>query len=506
MMFRSFTRLTTAAAAAAFLATAVPVVAQESPAGAASEASANAAVESASVTEHAIVIDGQRIDYTATAGTLLLRNADGVPAASIFYVAYQRQGVEPEDRPVTFSYNGGPGAAAVWVHMGAFGPRKIAADAEGLPLPPPGTLVDNPHTLLDVTDLVFIDPAGTGYSRVLPGGRREDFHGVRQDAASIGDFMRLWITRNGRWASPKYLAGESYGTTRNAAVASYVQSRFGMHLNGIVMISTVLNFQNQDFNPGNDIPFIIHLPTYAATAWFHGKLQREPDGSLPEFLHEVETYARGEYAWALLQGDRLTPEKRAEVAARIAAYTGLSTGFVLENDLRILLGRFQKELRRDEGVVVGRLDSRFTAVSGDRGAERPDFDPAMAGLDVGYVALIQDYLRRDLGWQSDLPFQALSNVRPWDYGVANQYVNVAEDLRQAIERNPKLRVLFAAGYYDFATPYFDTVFTVDHLGLPESLRGNLHIEYYESGHMMYVREVDHAKLKRDIVALIDATR
>lgn len=461
--------------------------------------------EITSVTDHAIVVNGVRIDYTATAGTLLLRNGDGKPTASLFYVAYQRKGVDPASRPVTFSYNGGPGSAAVWVHMGAFGPKKVAADAEGLPLPPPGKLVDNPHTLLDVTDLVFIDPAGTGYSRILADGKREDFHGVRQDGASVGEFIRLWITRNERWASPKYLAGESYGTTRNAVVANYVQSRFGMHLNGIVMVSTVLNFQNQDFNVGNDIPFIIHLPTYAATAWYHGKLAGEPRSSLREYLDEVEEYARGEYAWALLQGDRLSAEKRDEVAARVAAYTGLSRQFVLQNDLRIVLGRFQKELRRDEGVMVGRLDSRFTGQNRDLGAERPEFDPAMAGLDVGYVAMIQDYLRRELGWESDQPFQAISNVRPWDYGVANQYVNVAEDLRMAIERNPELHVLFTAGYYDFATPYFDTVFTVDHIGLPESMRDNLRIEYYEAGHMMYVREVDHAKMKRDIVALIEDT-
>ncbi|HSF39547.1 MAG TPA: peptidase S10, partial [Thermoanaerobaculia bacterium] len=284
--------------------------------------------EKSSITRHTLTLDGQKIPYTATAGTLVLTDDEGAPKASVFYVAYSRDGVkDPAERPVTFSFNGGPGAASLWVHMGGFGPKKVLRTDEGMELAPPGRLVDNEFSMLDVTDLVFLDPVSTGFSRPAPGEDPKQFHGVTQDVESVAEFIRLWITRNKRWASPKFLAGESYGTTRAAGLALHLDQRYGMQLNGVILISSILNWQNQEFNVGNDMAYIIHLPTYAATAWYHKKLPPELSGDLKKTLAEVEDFARNEYASALMQGDRLAPEKRKEIAARLARYTGLSPDY-----------------------------------------------------------------------------------------------------------------------------------------------------------------------------------
>ncbi len=460
--------------------------------------------EKVSTTRHTITLDGQKIAYTANAGNMVLKDEDGNAKASIFYVAYTKDGVkDPGERPVTFSFNGGPGAASLWVHLGAFGPRRVERTEEGMGLPPPGRLVDNEYSLLDVTDLVFIDPVSTGYSRPAPGEDPKQFHGVRQDIEWVAEFIRLWVTRNERWASPKLIAGESYGTTRAAGLAQYLGERYGMALNGVVMVSSVLNWQNQEFNVGNDMPYILHLPTYAATAWYHKKLPAELQGDLRKTLDEVEQFARGEYALALLQGDRLAPEKRREIAARIARYTGLSTDYVERSNLRVEIYRFTKELLRSEGKTVGRLDTRFTGSDLDAVGEQPEYDPASVSTDGPYTAMVNDYLRRELGYKEDRPYERLAQVWPWSWaGFENKYVNLAEALRKAMTRNPDLQVLFTCGYYDLATPYFDSVYTVDHLGLAESLRGHVKIAYYEAGHMMYIREVDHAKLKKDIADFI----
>ncbi|HEX3128509.1 MAG TPA: peptidase S10, partial [Thermoanaerobaculia bacterium] len=480
---------------------AVPVHAQEKEkAPAPDEKTAKPPEEKVSTTRHTIMLDGQKIAYTANAGNMVLKDEEGKAKASVFYVAYTKDGVkDPGDRPVTFSFNGGPGAASLWVHLGAFGPRRVERTGEGMGLPPPGRLVDNEHSLLDVTDLVFIDPVSTGYSRPAPGEDPKQFHGVRQDVEWVAEFIRLWVTRNERWASPKLLAGESYGTTRAAGLAQFLAERYGMTLNGVILISSVLNWQNQEFNVGNDMPYILHLPTYAATAWYHKKLPPELQGDLRKTLDEVEAFARGEYALALLQGDRLAPEKRREIAARVARYTGLSPEYVERSNLRIEISRFTKELLRAEGKTVGRLDTRFTGSDLDSVGEEPEYDPASASTDGPYVAMVNDYLRRELGYKEDRTYERLAMVWPWSWaGFENKYVNLAEALRKAMTRNPDLQVLFTCGYYDLATPYFDSVYTVDHLGLAESLRGHVKLAYYESGHMMYIREVDHAKLKKDV--------
>ncbi len=462
--------------------------------------------ETRSVTHHTLTLDGKRIAYTATAGTLVLKDDDGEPLASVFSVAYTRDGVEdPAARPVTFSFNGGPGAAAVWVHLGAFGPKKVLTDDEGMPQPPPGKLVDNPYSILDVTDLVFIDPIGTGFSRAAPGVDAERFYNYEGDVESVGAFIRLWITRNGRWASPKFLAGESYGTIRSAGLADHLQERYGMYLNGVLLISPTLNRLYKQFDVGNELPNLIFLPSYAATAWYHGKLPEELAGDLRATLDEVEAFALGEYASALLQGDSLAPEARRRIAARLARYTGLAVDYVELSNLRIMNFRFVKELLRPEGKTVGRLDSRFTGRDLDAAGEFFEFDPSLSATDVGYSTLINDYLRRTLGYESDLVYERLNlEVNfAWSFeGFENRYLDVSETLRGAMTRNPHLRVLLACGYYDLGTPYFDSVYTVAHLGLPEELRGNIGITYYEAGHMMYIREADHAKLRRDVTELI----
>jgi len=485
-----------------FLSVAIPITAsaEDMP----SETSEKAEVEETkSVTRHSFVLDGERIDYTATAGTLVIRGEEQEPLASVFYVAYTKNGVDdPASRPVTFSFNGGPGAAAVWVHLGAFGPKKVLADPEGMPLPPPGRLVDNPYSVLDVTDLVFIDPVSTGFSRPAPGVDAKRFHGLEADVESVGELIRLWIARNSRWASPKFLAGESYGTTRAAGLALHLQERYGMYLNGVVMISSVLNWINQEIDVGNDLAYAIHLPSYTAAAWYHGKLPEEL-GDLQTAVEQAERFALGEYASALVKGDWLSPPARERVAERVALLTGLSAEYVEASRLRIDIYRFCKELLRSEGKTIGRLDTRFTGYDLDSAGERFEFDPSMTAVDVGYVTMLNDYLRRELGYETDLVFKSLENVFPWKWEhFDNRYVNVAETLRAAMTRNPELEVLFTSGYYDLATPYFDTPYTVAHLGLPEELRENVDIEYYEAGHMMYIREADHRKFKRDVAEFI----
>ena len=461
--------------------------------------------EKVSRTHHTITLGGQKIAYTADAGTLVLKDDEGTPKASIFYIAYTRDGGrEPAERPVTFCFNGGPGAASLWVHLGAFGPKKVARDEEGLALPPPFRLVDNEQSLLDLSDLVFIDPVSTGYSRPAPGQDPKQFHGVRQDVESVAEFIRLWVTRNERWASPKLIAGESYGTTRAAGLALYLDQRFGMQLNGLALVSSVLNWQNQEFHVGNDMPYLLHLPTYAATAWYHKKLPPELSGDLRKTLEEVESFVLNEYAWALMQGDRLPAERRREVARKVARYSGLSPEYVERTNLRVEIFRFTKELLRDQGKTVGRLDSRFTGTDLDAVGETFEFDPSMVSLDGPYAAAFNDYIRRELGFKEDRVYERLSGkVWPWSFeGFENQYANLAEPLRQAMTRNPHLRVLITSGYYDLATPYFDAFYTVDHLGLPAELRGNVRVTTYEAGHMMYIRKTDHERFKRDVADLL----
>jgi carboxypeptidase C (cathepsin A) len=458
------------------------------------------------VTQNSVEIAGHVINYTATTGTVLLREEDEKaghkPKAAVFYVAYTKNDVDTQNRPITFAFNGGPGSSSVWLHMGLLGPRRVLFDDVGNMTPPPYQLVNNEYSLLDVSDVVFIDPVSTGFSRAVPGEKANQFHEFEKDIESIADFIRLWTTRNNRWSSAKFLCGESYGTTRAAALSGYLQDKYGMYLNGLLMISTILNFQSALFHVGNDMPCILYLPVYAATAWYHEKLDAELQQlALTELLEQVEAFAEGEYASALMLGSKLGQAREGAIADKLARFMGVSAEFIQRNNLRVELHRFIKELRREERITVGRLDSRFTGIDRDAAGSVYEYDPSHTNITGPYTAVLNDYVRRVLGFESDLSYEILTDkVRPWDYGkkYANQYVNVAETLRGAMSRNPYLRVLFANGYYDLATPYFATEYTVNHLQLDPSLRDNIDLTYYEAGHMMYVHKASLAQLADDM--------
>ncbi len=452
-----------------------------------------------SVTHHEIRIDGKPFRYTATTGYMPMKDETGKLKANIFYIAYSKDGGSPQ-RPITFTFNGGPGSSSVWLHLGAVGPKRVVMTDEGKPLPPPYRLVDNEFTWLAFTDLVFIDPVTTGYSRPAEGEKPEQFHGVDEDVQSVGEFIRLFTTRSTRWASPKFLAGESYGTTRAAALSGYLQERYGMWLNGIVLISSILNFQTADFHVGNDLPFVLFLPSYTTTAWYHKRLPADLQADFAKAVDESEKFAANEYTLALARGDALSGEERAAVAARLSRLTGLSQTFVEENDLRVTLSRFTKELLRRERRTIGRLDSRFEGIDRDAAGERSEYDPSYAAIYGPYTAMINDYLRTELKYENDLPYEILTGrVRPWHFGPAqNQYLNVAETLRGAMTQNQNLKVLVAAGYYDFATPFFAAEYTFNHLQLDPTLRKNIRIEHYPSGHMVYIHKPSLEKMTRDV--------
>jgi carboxypeptidase C (cathepsin A) len=458
--------------------------------------------ERTAVTQHTVVIDGVQVAYTATAGTLVLKNDEDKPRAAIFYVAYTKKDVEDTGaRPITFSFNGGPGSSSVWLHLGVLGPRRVLMEDEGNPLPPPFQLVENEASLLDVTDLVFIDPVSTGYSRAAPGQEVKQFHGVEQDVESVGEFIRLYTARNQRWASPKFLIGESYGTTRAAGLASHLLQELGMYVNGIMLVSSILNFQSVRFDLGNDLPYILFLPTYAATAWYHKRLPDDlQELDLTVFLNEVEAFASGDYTLALMKGSTLPDEERAAIVTRLARYSGLSEAYIEQTNLRINIHRFVKELLRHERRTIGRFDSRFKGIDLDAAGEEHEYDPSYAIVQGAYTAAFNHYVRTDLDFKTDQPYEILTgNVQPWDYSkYQNQYVNVSESLRQALTQNPYLRVFVGNGYYDLATPYFATEYTFSHLGLDSTLQEHVSMGYYEAGHMMYLHRPSLLKLKADL--------
>jgi len=457
---------------------------------------------SPSVTRHTVMIDGKVYAYTATAGTMKLPGKDGVSRADIFFIAYTLDSAEGDpSRPLTFSFNGGPGSSSVWLHLGTLGPKRVDMGEEGLAATVPAALIENSWSWLDLTDMVFIDPVSTGYSRAEPGVSPKDFHGLDEDIQSVGEFIRLYVTREQRWNSPKFLIGESYGTTRAAGLASHLQSQYGMELNGISLVSPVLDFGTIRFDIGNDQPFWLYLPTYAATAFYHGKLDAQLSRDLRATLDEVEAWAETEYLVALAKGDRLSAGERARVAKRLASYTGLSERFVLDSDLRIDIMSFTKELTRDEGRTVGRLDSRFKGIDRLAAGQRFEYDPSYTGIFGPYAQCLNAYVREDLGYVNDLPYEILTgDVRPWSYRRnENSYVNVAERLRGAMSRNPALHVWVSCGYYDLATPHFAAEYTVSHMQLDPSLRQNVMVTHYEAGHMMYLKVSELKALKRDAV-------
>lgn len=463
-------------------------------------------------TSHAITIAGESISYSVTTGTLVMKEETTdrdketekiKPKAAFFFTAYFKDEIKDKSkRPISFVFNGGPGSSSVWLHMGFVGPRRVLMTDEGFMPAPPFKLVDNEYSLLDATDLVFIDPVSTGYSRPVEGQKAREYHGYKKDIESVGDFIRLFTTRYQRWTSPKFLIGESYGTTRSAGLSGYLQERHGMYLNGIILVSSILNFQTALFNPGNDLPFVLFLPTYAASAYFHKKVQTRK--SLESFLTEVEKFASTEYLLALNKGDSLPGKEKVLVIQQLAKYTGLSAEYINRTNLRIEIFRFTKELLREKNKTIGRLDTRFTGIDRDSAGEKFEFDPSMSAIMGPYTATFYDYVRGELKFESDLPYEILNgNVWPWSYAqFENNYVEVGETLRQAMSTNPYLKVHVANGYFDLATPYFATRYTFDHLGLDGSLRKNISMSYYPAGHMMYIHQPSLVALKKNLYTFI----
>jgi carboxypeptidase C (cathepsin A) len=456
-------------------------------------------------TKHTVSLDGQKIDYTVKAGTILLRDRENKPTAEIFYIAYTKDNVgDLSQRPITFSFNGGPGSSSVWLHMGLLGPRRVKLQDDGSPLPPPYKLVDNEFSLIDETDLVFIDPVSTGYSRSSKPDDAKRFHGVEEDIRSVAEFIRLYTTRHTRWASPKFIIGESYGTTRAAGLSGELRERHRMNVNGIMLVSTVLNFQTIRFAAGNDLPYVLYLPTYTATAWHHKKLppdlQQLP---LPEVLRQAEVFASTEFNNALLQGAALPPEHRQEIAKQLARFTGLSQTYLDRSDLRVNIGRFAEELLREEGRVVGRYDSRYKGYVRDRVANNMEYDPSGEAIYSLFTSTFNHYVRTELKFESDLFYEILNGgVNPWNWGTGNSYVNVAETLADSLTRNPFLKVHVSNGYYDLATPYFATRYTFNHLDIDPALAKNVTIDDYTAGHMMYLNLPDLKKQKADLAKFI----
>jgi carboxypeptidase C (cathepsin A) len=462
--------------------------------------------ETESVTGRTACIAGAEVAYRAVASTTTLRTDAGEPRASIFSVAYTRTGVEDTvARPLTFVFNGGPGSSSTWLHLGLAGPRRV--DIPDGPTAPraPYRVVDNDASLLDVSDLVFIDPVSTGYSRAAAGQEARQFHGLHEDLDSVGEFIRLYTSRANRWASPKFLVGESYGTTRAAGLAAHLADRHGMHVSGVGLISTVLMFQTVRPNPGNDLAYVLSLPTYAATAWYHRRLGSRFD-DLRALTDEVEEFALGDYASMLLRGSRATETVRTSVLERLAAYTGLPVDFLEECDLRVAPHRFFKELLRSERRTVGRLDTRFTGIDSDAAGESPQYDPSYMIIQAPFTAAVNAHLRGELGFESDLPYEVLrgDNVRPWNFGDDgdNRYVDVASMLRSAMSWNRNLRVLMASGYYDMATPFAAAEWTFDHMGLDPSLTANVRSTRFEAGHMMYIHPPSRDRLARELRTLV----
>jgi carboxypeptidase C (cathepsin A) len=389
------------------------------------------------------------------------------------------------------------------------GPKRVEMQPNGLPTPPPYRLIDNEYSLLDATDLVFLDPVSTGYSRAVPEADARNFHGFTGDLQSVSDFIRLYTSRHARWGSPKFLAGESYGTTRAAGLSGYLQQRLGMNLNGIMLISAVLNFGTLNFDTGNDLPYPLFLPTYTATAWYHKKLPKDlQSGPLRKALDEAERFASGDYTLALAKGDTLAGTERAQTVQKLARLTGLAPAYVEAANLRIPIQRFTKELLRGQSRTVGRYDSRMEGIDLDAAGERPEYDPSYATVQGPFTAAWNQYVRAELKFESDLPYEILTGrVQPWNYTeYQNRYVNVAETLRQSMTQNPALKVFVANGYYDLATPYFATMYTFRHLGLDPKLRGHVSMGFYEAGHMMYTNLASLEAAKKDLAAFIAAAK
>jgi carboxypeptidase C (cathepsin A) len=453
------------------------------------------------ITHNSVTVDGKKIEYTASTGYLNLKNDTGKLIAKVFFTYYKKDGEEAGKRPVTFTFNGGPGSSSVWLHMGGIGPKRVLLQDDGLAPPPPYQYINNEFTWLSKSDLVFIDPVSTGFSRAAPGESPKQFHGYEEDISSMGSFIRHFLSRYERWGSPKYLAGESYGTTRAAGLSKFLQDRYRIYVNGIFLISAVLNFGTNDYYVGNDLPRALYIPSYTAAAWYHKKLAPALQKDLQKTLKESEQFAIGEYATALLKGGWLSDIEKDAIATKMSYYTGLSKELILQSNLRVVEGRFWKELRRSEGLTIGRLDARFTGRDLDDAGETVSFDPSFANIDGSFTAAINDYFQKELNFKEEKGYNIFGDVYPWNYNnVQNQYLNVAESLRDAMSKNPALKVYVGCGFYDFATPYFTAQYDIEHMFLRPEQRKNVQVHTYEAGHMYYINKPSLAQFKKDVDA------
>ena len=495
--------------APAFLALMLPLSAQGAPKPEAAKSDAASkdepkALPAPVVTHHQITAGGKALKYTATAGYLPLVDDKGDRDAKLFYTAYTLEGGGPA-RPLIFCFNGGPGSSSIWLHMGCIGPRRVQLQPDGELPPPPFHLVDNAETWLDQADLVFIDPVGTGYSKAEKAEEAKKYWTLKGDVDSVADFIRLYLTRNERWTSPLFLAGESYGTTRASALSSELMGR-GIALNGIMLISSIMNFQTAEFAHGNDLPYELFLPSYAATAWYHKRLPADLQ-ALPvaEVTAQAKAFATGEYAAALRKGDAMTPEERGAMAQKLGRFTGLSTTYLLNANLRPIIFGFTSELLRDQNRLVGRLEARFKEMPSRGTAEYSEADPLLTAIMPPYTAVFNDYERRDLGFETDDTYETLSfKVNgAWKWDADNQSVDTSRDLAEAFRKNPYMKLFVANGYFDLGTPFFATEYTLDHMGLEAPMRSRISLGYYEAGHMMYIDDAQRAKLRADVRTFID---
>lgn len=459
------------------------------------------------VTRHSVRVGNRTLTYTVTTGFMPLKNSvSGETEARIFYMAYTLDDPPAgQKRPLMFSFNGGPGSASVWLHLGALGPRRIKMLDDGMMPPPPYEMEDNQQTWLTDTDIVFIDPVGTGYSRAAKPELSSKYFGVNGDIDSVGEFIRLYLTRNERWMSPVFLVGESYGTTRASGLSNWLFDH-GVGLNGIVLISTVMNFQTIRFADNNDMPLVLILPSYATTAWYHKRLSPAMQAkTVAQVAQEARNFAANEYLPAMMRIDSLSSAERDALADKFAMFTGVSRQYILNNNFRVELNKFMKELMRDQRRTVGRLDSRFTGIDRDAGGDSAGADPSMNAIRPPYTAAFNDYVRRDLGFKSDLEYYILGGgiTSPWNFNVNNQYADTSIPLKDAMAKNPYMKIMISQGYYDMATPFYAAEYTVSALNLEPELRKNISFNYYEAGHMMYIDKTSLKKLHDDASGFIN---
>ncbi|HEY2329894.1 MAG TPA: peptidase S10, partial [Verrucomicrobiae bacterium] len=450
-----------------------------------------------------VTIAGERVKYIAETGMLPLLKPDGASRASIFYTAYTRpDGTNSAPRPVTFCFNGGPGSASLWLHLGAFGPRRVKMNDDGSPPAPPFALVDNEFSILNASDLVFIDPVATGFSRPAKDEKAEQFFGDSADLEAVGEFIRLWTTRHDRWLSPKFLCGESYGVFRAAGLADYLRSRYGLYLNGLVLVSGVLDFATISGGTGNDLPYPLILPAYTAAAHFHQKLPADLQADLTKALAESRAFANGEFTTALQQGAALPADERKKIVAELVRLTGLNSQVIEDNNLRVDQGVFRKQLLHDQGLILGAYDSRLTGRDGDAAQPWAGFDPSSAAVMGPFSAAMNSYVRGELKFEDDLPYELIASVQPWNYGARNNFANASDRLASVMNQEPYLKILVLGGRCDLVCPIDTARHSIEHMGLAEAYRQNVKFAEYDAGHMMYINRPDLKKLQTDVEQFI----